>query len=341
MKLEISRANFEDIEKLDQLNPVGLKNWESEFFDSRMPNSFVYVATQEGQFTGVEGYIGYKLCSRGEIIQSHRSERTLLLPSMRGKGVFENLVASCHNESIIHNSICCWGATSALKPFKKAGFIPFEKWRRYYFIPVVGFKWRHLSDLWKEFMVFKRNKSIDNFINLGSTLSCFLPTINFGAKQFKVNKISCEEYAEIYNQSLGIDTEDNDDYRLFIDINFLEWVQQRGINLEFLKISSLNHSSYICYKSNGDKIIVLDFVLSPYMEFKQIIHSLKNFFKLSSSFKSIIFSLNLKNPYSFRLSKKLPKIKISSPLVGSFVIHPGIKEIGIHQLRITPLWLEL
>lgn len=341
MKLEISRANFEDIEKLDQLNPVGLKNWESEFFDSRMPNSFVYIATQEDKFTGVEGYIGYKLWSRGEIIQSHRSERTLLLPSMRGKGVFEKLVSACHNESILDNSICCWGATSALKPFKKAGFNTFEKWRRYYFIPVEGLNWSHFKEIWREFFIFKRNKSIDSFINLGSTLSCFIPTINFWTKQLQVNKISSEEYSEIYKKSLEIDTEGDDDYRIFIDSNFLEWVQQRGINLEFLKISSLNHSSYICFKSNGDKMIVLDFVLSPHMEVKHIIYSLKKFIKLKFSFKAIIFSLNLKNPYSLRLSRKLPKMKISGPLVGSFVIHPGIKEIGIHQLRITPLWLEL
>lgn len=341
MSIEILKAEYNEIDKLEQLNPVGINNWKSEFFDSKMPNSFVFIASESNHFTSVEGYIGYKLCSGGEIIQSHRSERTLLLPTMRGKGIFEKLVQACHNESNQHGSICCWGATSALKPFKKAGFNTFEKWRKYYFIPTQGFRFYQFKELWLDIRNFKKERSIDNFINLGSTLACLLPCFITLKKKYNVCEVSKFEYSKIYKESVDLINDDSNDFRIFIDINFLDWIEERGINLKFLKISSSSGASYFCFKSNGDKMMIMDYVLAPEMNLKQTIKSLKSFSNQYFDFKAVVLSFNLENSYSASQTKKLPLFKISSPSVGSFVIHPGIKDVSIKQLRITPIWLEL
>ena len=175
MEITIQKAISNDISKLDELNPIGFHNWESEFFDRGMQPSFAYVAVLDEEFTGVEGYISYKLINNGAIHESHRSERTIVLPSMRGKGVFNNLVESCHNESLKHNSICCWGATSALKPFENAGFQAFSNWRAYYFIPIgIDFrKWSptHLIKAIRLTYQFYKKRNFHDFLKLGSAFS--------------------------------------------------------------------------------------------------------------------------------------------------------------------------
>jgi len=135
--VNIELAEPRDLQALDNLNPVGLTTWQSEFWNKKMQPSFVFTARDFNRITGVEGYIGgYNLIRQGRSFPSHRSERTLVLPEMRGMGVFKKLIDACHNESLNHNSSFCWGATSAVKPFERVGFKGFTKWRKYHFIPL-------------------------------------------------------------------------------------------------------------------------------------------------------------------------------------------------------------
>ena len=343
-ELLFRKAKESDIQKLDELNNIGFENWNSEFFDELMQPSFAFVSEIGGEFTGVEGYIGYKLLRDGKTFQSHRSERTIVHPSMRGRGVFEKLVHECHQESIKTDSVFCWGATSALKPFQRAGFKSFEKWRRYYFIPIRSFNLlsfpKDCITAYRKFKEFKAEKTIDNFIVLGSAVSNLIPLPHQFNRQFEVVEIKPKAYVELYDE-LSL----SNDFKLKVDNNILEWLIKRKIQFKCIKImNGLKVEAISIYKYSQNSIVLLDWIFINSISWKNGISSFRNYIKKISGTNcpaAITIAFNIQNESHLNDIKSLPIRKIKSPRVGSFVIHPGTLDVGIEKLQLTPIWLEL
>jgi len=88
-------ATEDEIADAEAFNPIGEQTWRGEFFSPLKPGSVLAIARSESQVVGTEGYISYPLMADGCSIMTHRSERTLVSPTMRGRGVFNALIESC------------------------------------------------------------------------------------------------------------------------------------------------------------------------------------------------------------------------------------------------------
>lgn len=351
MEITIQKAISKDISKLDKLNPIGYHNWESEFFDSRKQPSFVYVAVLDNEFTGVEGYISYKLIKTGVQHESHRSERTIVLPSMRGKGVFNNLVESCHNESLKSNSICCWGATSALKPFEKAGFQTFSNWRSYYFIPIgIDFrKWSpaHLIKSIRLIYQFYKKRNFQDFLKLGITFSDML-LVHLKKSKWQASKIQLSEFCNSYISLIHKTQKTFNDYAIDSSEDFLYWLNERGISLEFIAVKNEMDEVVAVFiiRRTEFAFMIEDWVCDTNTSFNNAMKALRILLKTFENknvnkLNTLILTLNSKNEYHKWARESLSRWRIKSPNVGSFVIKNGIKNIDIKDLRINPIWLEL
>ncbi len=165
--LVYNKLKDSQIEEVNRLNDVGVDEWTTEFFSPHKPNSFVIQCTdtEKNEMVGCEGYVDYKLMYNGALVQTHRSERTLVNPNYRGQGMFNKLVEGCDELAIASGSHMSWGATAALKAFERVGFNKFVGFRNYVFFPIrysVGekiglmFKW---SELLNPYRVWKIRKS--------------------------------------------------------------------------------------------------------------------------------------------------------------------------------------
>ena len=130
------KVTEDKIPQINQLNSVGEKKWELEFYYNKKQPSYLFASFDNEKVIGCEGYISYNLLKDGEKILTHRSERTYVDPNYRGKKIFENLIKNCDKSAVKDQSLFCWGATSALKPFAKAGFETYVGFRSYMFFPI-------------------------------------------------------------------------------------------------------------------------------------------------------------------------------------------------------------
>ena len=134
--IKYSLARNIDLENISSFSHVSVQDYSEEFFSTEMKGSLLAIATVNDTVLGVEGYMAYKVIWGGELHTSHRSERTLVSPELRGKGVFQALVNLCAENSKKINSQLCWGSTPVLSAFKGAGFITFSKYRSYIMLPL-------------------------------------------------------------------------------------------------------------------------------------------------------------------------------------------------------------
>jgi hypothetical protein len=346
--VEIVLAKESNISELNILNPVGDENWKSEFFDFRKQPSFVFAARNGLRFSGVEGYVSYQLINTTILYESHRSERTIVLPELRGQGVFNKLIDACHSESIIHNSICCWGATSVLKPFEKAGFQSFTKWRSYYFIPLGrGFKkwgFKHFFNIINQAKLFYKQRNFDEFLKLGSGLADLLIVKN-KKSNWSCHQIDFSSYHSQYIVLLESTQRTFNDFAMNSSKNLFEWLEDRGIQLECIEVKNESNEviALLAYRTTNYAFILEDWVIGLNIKFSDIVVAFRSHMKVSdnSNINSLIVSLNIKNEYHNWMTKSMSKWRIKSPNVGSFVIKTGIKNIDIKDLRINPIWLEL
>lgn len=129
-------ASEQDIPSAEAFNPVGEQTWGDEYFSLLKPGSVLVIARSEGMVVGTEGYISYPMMVDGRLMMTHRSERTLVSPTMRGRGVFNALIESCSVVVREQSSAFCWGSTTALKPFQNSGFHAYTGHRAYLMIPL-------------------------------------------------------------------------------------------------------------------------------------------------------------------------------------------------------------
>jgi GNAT superfamily N-acetyltransferase len=345
------QAFTDDLTELNKLNPVGEINWKSEFWDSRMPDGIVCVYDYGGELVGVEGYMGgYPLFKNGNIFLSHKSERTLVLPSMRGKGVFVKLVQECHQRALDLDSAFSWGATSAIKPFEKAGFQGFQKWRKYYF---VGFKpWYQsigifkLLDFIKNVYQFSIKRDLNNMMLLGTTVSDFIPRPWLRRGDFIGEQVDFKSLTDIARQISENAGTQYDDFVLHLSEDFLAWLASRDITIKCVAIRGSNNQNagYVCYKQTKDLILIEDFGFASGMNFAEILDAFKFYLRencQASSAGSFVLPLNIRNKFHQQVKKAISRFVVSSPPLGSFVIKPGKQKPDIGQLRLTPIWLEL
>jgi len=89
----------------------------------------IYIIGEDGdRIVGTNCVIPINLVdSDNQIIQTGKSEDTLVDPDYRGQNIFYDLYQLLFEKCIEHNIKVIWGFTPAYKPFKKLGFdIPFE-----------------------------------------------------------------------------------------------------------------------------------------------------------------------------------------------------------------------
>jgi GNAT superfamily N-acetyltransferase len=125
-----------DIAPVNSFNEVGERKWRHEFFAPEKSGSVLALAVSGDEVIGTEGFISYPVFWRGKPHLSHRSERTLLNPAFRGRGIFDALVSLCASDAVRQGSLCCWGSTGALKAFAAAGFLNFKGHRTYMLVPL-------------------------------------------------------------------------------------------------------------------------------------------------------------------------------------------------------------
>ena len=98
------------------------------------------------------------------------------------------------------------------------------------------------------------------------------------------------------------------------------------------------------FKYSQNSIVLLDWIFINSVSWKNGISSFRNYIKKISGTNcpfAITIAFNIQNESHLNDIKSLPRRKIKSPRVGSFVIHPGTFDVGIEKLQLTPIWLEL
>jgi hypothetical protein len=269
---------------------------------------------------------------------------------MRGKGVFVRLVEECHNNAVAMSSVFCWGATSAIKPFQKAGFRGFDKWRKYYFIGInpwyrtVGV--RKFLKLTRVITRFRRQRNLENMLSLGSLLSAFTPRVRFSNSDMIVREIDFQTMSNLSRHVVEDSQTFYDDYALHVGEDFLNWLESRKILIKCVVImeSEGQVAGYVCFKINPGHILVEDFSTKNGVDVREFFAAFKTYLKENHSAldaDSFALPLNIRNEYHQRVAKSLPFSAVSTPALGSLVIKPGTENPDVSKLRITPIWLEL
>lgn len=343
--LKYTIANKTNIVELNNLNQIGETSWQTEFFYVMQP-SYVAVCLDSSKFVGIEGYIGYYLIHENSLVLTHRSERTIVNPNYRGQGIFEKLISTCDRSALNDNSAFSWGATSALKPFKKAGFNGYIGFRSYIFFPINSNILKklfapsklHFFNPFKTYQSLKSKKlsEIKSFI---SWLSLIKPL-----KIKKSKTISFAEYKYELIKEL-IFKKDQSTYKLNPTNVFFDWLENKG--LSYLKLLIRENQSIIGYvivkpDANDNYCSIVDIYLrSDTVNISQVLFNLskeEQFQKFDAFFLALNNSNNIHQSWIQHLQQSRV---INLKKAGSFVIKPLNNKVSIEDLLLTDLWLEL
>lgn len=343
--LKLTIATISDIEELDKVNQIGKTSWKVEFFDFMEP-SYIAICSDQSKLIGTEGYIGYKLINNCKLVQTHRSERTVINPNYRGQGIFEKLVNTCDIAASKDNSLFAWGATSALKPFGKAGFDGYTGFRNYIFFPIAANRFRKLFSLNKlsflnPLRIYKilKSKNLPEIKSLISWISLIKPT---SIKKSETITFTDFNYIEVQELIFHNDVS-------FYKINptdlFFDWLVKKGLSYEKLLIKE-NQTviGYIILKIDKRKnyCTIVDIYFKSYLlNISQILSSLSKK-EPFDSFDSFFLALNNSNNVHQKWIDTFKKSRIINlKKAGSFVIKNLKSEVSIEELLLTDLWLEL
>lgn len=338
-------AQKSEIQSLNHLNDIGVATWICDFFSAMKP-SYVAVCSDDITFVGSEGYISYFLINNNKLVLTHRSERTIINPNYRGRGLFEKLVKTCDESAINDNSAFSWGATSALKPFKKAGFEGHTEFRNYVFFPIrskriskiISIKKLAIFNPFKIYKILKR-RDLNKIKSFVSWLSLFKPP--------SIKKLNTITFTDFNYDDVKDLIFQND--KSFFKINptdlFFEWLENKGLYYEKLLIKE-NQTiiGYVILKIDTSKnycSIVDIYLKSDTLGMPQVLLSLSKELPFQP-FDAFFLALNNSNIVHRNWLNTLEKSKIINlKKAGSFVIKKLKNKVCIDDLLLTDLWLEL
>jgi hypothetical protein len=340
------QLKINEIPSLNTLNNIGVLNWELDFFDSNRQPSYLFGCLDQDKFIGCEGYISYKLIRNGELILTHQSERTFIDPNYRGKGIFENLIKSCDKLALKDNSLFCWGATSALRPFSRAGFDTHIGFKSYSFFPIKANLLKKIFSLNKikllnPFAIYKlyKNRNLKGLKSVLSLISLFKP-IKYSSKiDVKLVDFNYEEVFQL------ISNQKDSNFMINPSNDLFNWLEKRDvIYKKYNIVNGDNLIGYIVFKMNKEQnfcSVVDVFFKSTQVTLFDILNiSAKN--TSFAAYDAIFLSLNNSNITHTKWINDLNSHwVINLKKAGSFVIKPFHEKISISDLLLTDLWLEL
>lgn len=344
-KLEYRALTLQDVENVDQLNNIGVSNWMREFFSELKPNSVLVGCFDNDKIVGCEGYVSYKLCKGGLVVNSHRSERTLVNPEYRGMGIFESLINECDSHALKFDSHFSWGATSALKPFERAGFIANTGFRTYLFIPIKKVWYKRFMKLIslvklmnpKVFKAIFRDRNLELIKSLLANISAIKGMKYLSSSEIEFKEIDLDQIS--YFQKVN----HTNYYQIKLDFEFIAWLKLRD-DYKIVQINSLNKCcGYVVVKMNTDAnfISIVDVTLSNVNIVKVMskLATIPEFMKYDSFF----LALNSLNEVHKEYIESLNSCGVlNKTQAGSFVIKPLVdKDVKLCDLMLTDLWLEL
>jgi hypothetical protein len=345
------KIDLQTIGEIDKLNPIGLNEWQVEFFSNFKPNSFLFACFDEDNeiAVGSEGYVSYPLFYNGEMIMSHRSERTMVNPNYRGKGIFEGLIKECDNEAIKSDSYMCWGATAALKPFVRAGFDEFTAFKSYSFYPIKNSSFNKIGlitsnlGLVNPLKLWKTYKT-RNLENVKMTLALFSNFIKIKKQQKSISITPKELNLDLIQNLLNGRLKNQ--FCLVPDLNLFEWLKIK--NREYKKVGYYlgeNFIGYCIYRIDvASKLIHIVDIFTINAEYiPEILDSISKT-ESNKNLLAIFLPLNAENEVHKGYISIINDSRILNiQKAGSFVIKTirEMPKIKINDLLLTDLWLEL
>ena len=334
-----------EINLVNALNNVGVRNWELEFFNDKKQPSYLFACLDEDRFIGCEGYVSFSLIRDGVKMLTHRSERTFVDPNYRGKGIFENLIECCDKLAVKDNSLFCWGATGALRPFSRAGFDTYTGFRNYIFFPVKVniikkiFSWDKIK-LFNPLAICKAYMN-SNLKELQSVLSfsLFKPIKEKSEVDVKLIDFNYDEIFEL------ISNQNDGNFMINPSNDLFDWLEKKNIPLKKFNLKSGNSViGYIIFKMNKNqnfcKVVDVFFNSTQVTLVDILIASSANTDIID--YDSIFLALNSTNKTHEKWINSLDNHGIINlKKAGSFVIKPFKNKISINELLLTDLWLEL
>jgi len=342
--MQFRKLEENEIVKVNNLNPIGEKSWRSEFFSKDFQPSYIAACEDGDNLAGCEGYIAYSLIQKGTLRLTHRSERTVIDGKYRGKGLFEKLISTCDQFALNDNSAFSWGATAALKPFKRAGFKGYVGFRSYIFFPIrSNFLKKAFSKIKfiNPILVYKvfKAKQIKDIKELLSWLSLFKP--------IKRNKIQSIEFTDFHYDQVKKLLLNNDQnyFKINPADSLFSWLEKKGLTYTKFLIHFENELiGYIILEKNlkfNYSSIKDIYFKSNTVTIEQILLSLSKV-ECFSQFTSFFLALNNNNKTHASWIKNLSQAEvINLKKAGSFVIKPLKEKVSISDLLLTDLWLEL
>lgn len=346
--LDFMQATSVQIHQLNTFNAIGANAWAAEFFSPDKPRSMVFQCKDGDRIVGCEGYLDYPLLFRGGLCQTHRSERTLISPTHRGMGIFEDLVLECDYVANKQTSHIVWGATGALKPFARAGFNTFTGFRSYVFVPAQRGVLRRLrkilgsAGIINPFRLYSVWKS-RNIDDIKKTVSFFC-LLKPRSKEEAILKIADFDEALVFDMLRRASASC---YVIYPDKNLFSWLSEKGKNYT-------RH----CYFRDGLCVGYAIFKLCPDTDLLHIVdifsidarwivpmvNELADKYA-SSGMNAVFLALNGKHPiHATWISEFQRSHSWLIANLGSFVLKTlatAPRKIEMPDLLLTDLWLEL
>ena len=350
--LKFKRAQKQDIPVLDEFNTVGESAWLYEFWPDNGQEGILYTALDEAErMVGIEGYVKYPMLSPQGEITTHRSERTLVCPSQRGKGVFASLVEKCDVDALREGSEFCWGSTSALRPFSKAGFTPCTGWRTYLFFSATPKLSKTFLTTLRSIKVTKlmkrarRDRSYTLKAQLLSAASVFLPKPHL-SKGWVANPVLA---AEVEATNLASQAANRAGIVLPITSGLDLWLSSKGIQNRYLLLQFQNEVvGYAAYTltayADSPKISeITDFYLAPGHRAPDALGCIIDYLSNCENVASAYLALNAANELHREYLSEIPlSMALRLRNRGSFVLK-GLKnaQIQMKDLLVTGTWFQL
>jgi hypothetical protein len=359
MKLNYEIATLDDLLAVSNFSGLPVSGYKESYFSELMQGSLLSIAKTGAEVVGVEGYVKYDLIINGQLCTSHRSENTLISPSLRGKGAFKLLVDICSENAKLINSQFCWGTTPLAKAFKGAKFEFYKGYRSYVMLPIYPLKIFnpkfYLMGLLNGGVIkslsLLKIKEINKSKELMAILACILAPL---CKKItnKNKKIFLNYSDKMINQN------DIDDLHLrvvdsknmiFISHNesLFKWIKNR-LHGDCFIVNGYSDGRLVSYAfvkvNKGSGVAeIIDFCYENFDFFESTLLEIKRQLK-STNVSAIFIALNIENDFQKNMLINLKRYtKTIFGGLGSWVVRPGNCEDesvyrNLSKWYLTDLW---